>query len=109
MRQLRISVIQYLGSCFQVSHTTFALILALLPSNLSPSSMLIRISPTPKRPMTTIRKSTPRSSSINPKVRRSRPLTVSMPIAAKAKPSIRAMIVLAVSLPVPTKLQKVSR
>ncbi len=45
MTTLRSSVSQYWGSFFQVSHTTFALILALLPSNLRPSSMLTRISP----------------------------------------------------------------
>ena len=71
--------------------------------------MLSRISPTPNRPITTIRKSTPRSSSDQPKVMRSSPLTVSMPIAARPKPSIIEMIVLNGSLPVPTKLQNVSR
>src|SRR6185369_10526492 len=35
---LRIDVIQYLGNCFQVSNTTLALILALLPEKARPSS-----------------------------------------------------------------------
>ena len=52
--------------------------------------MVSRISPTPKRPMTAIRKSKPRSSSIVPKVMRRLPVTLSMPTAASAKPSIIA-------------------
>ena len=63
----------------------------------------------PNRPITAIRKSKPRSSSVTPKVMRSWPVTVSMPTAASAKPSIIAASVLhGGSLPMPTKLQKVS-
>ena len=108
--ELRISVSQYLGSLFQVCQTTFALILACLPSNASPSSIVTRISPRPNRPITTTRKSTPRSSSDRPKVMRSSPLTVSMPMAARPKPIIMEMMVLDGALvSAPTKLQKVSR
>src|SRR6185369_9525602 len=110
MAELRINVSQYLGSFFHVCHTTVGLILACLPSNASPSSMVSRISPRPNRPMTTIRKSIPRSNSYQPKVMRSSPLTVSMPTAASPKPSIIEMMVLAgVLVSAPTKLQKVSR
>ena len=69
--ELRMEVIQYLGSCFQVSNTTLALILALLPEKARPSSIDSRISPMPNRPMTAIRKSKPRISSGWPKVIRS--------------------------------------
>jgi hypothetical protein len=107
---LRIEVIQYLGNCFQVSNTTLALILALLPENASPSSIDSRISPMPNRPITPIRKSKPRIRSGMPKVRRSWPVTVSMPTAASAKPIvIEARILKGEPLPMPTKLQKVSR
>src|SRR5674476_363157 len=108
--ELRISVNQYLGSFFQVSSTTLALILACLPSNANPSSMVTRISPRPNSPITTTRKSMPISSSDQPKVMRNSPLTVSIPIAARPKPSIMEMMVLKGALvSVPTKLQKVSR
>ena len=64
----------------------------------------------PKRPITATRKSKPCSSAVEPKVRRSCPVTVSMPTAASAKPSIMEAIVLnGWPLPVPTKLQNVSR
>ena len=70
--------------------------------------MVSRISPTPNRPITAIRKSKPRRSSIVPKVMRSWPVTVSRPTAASAKPSIIAASTLnGDSLPMPTKLQKV--
>ena len=52
--------------------------------------MVSRISPTPKRPITAIRKSKPRSSSIVPKVIRRLPVTLSIPTAASEKPSIIA-------------------
>src|SRR5262249_15114488 len=110
IRQLRSEVSQYPGSLRQVSSTTFGLIFAVLPVNDSPSSIDSRISPMPNRPMTAIRKSTPRMSSGNPNVRRSRPVMLSMPIAASAKPSsIEASVFQGEPLPIPMKLQKVSR
>ena len=64
----------------------------------------------PNRPITAIRKSKPRISSVWPKVRRSWPVTVSMPTAASAKPNAIAIRILkGEPLPMPTKLQKVSR
>ena len=108
--ELRIEVTQYCGSCFQVCSTTFGSIFALLPENFRPSSIDSRISPMPNRPITAIRKSKPRISSVWPKVRRSWPVTVSMPTLASAKPSaIEARILNGEPLPMPTKLQKVSR
>jgi hypothetical protein len=108
--ELRSEVIQYCGNCFQVCHTTFGSILALLPENSRPSSIDSRISPMPNRPITAIRKSKPRINSCMPKVRRNWPVTVSMPTAASAKPSaIEARILNGEPLPMPTKLQKVSR
>ena len=64
----RIAVAQYRGSFFQVCQRRSALIFADLPLKARPSSMVSRISPTPNRPITAIRKSKPRSSSIVPKV-----------------------------------------
>ena len=108
--ELRIEVTQYLGSFFQVSQTTLGSILALLPEKARPSSIESRISPMPNRPITAIRKSKPRISSVQPKVRRSWPVTVSMPTAARAKPMVmEARILKGEPLPMPTKLQKVSR
>ncbi len=105
----RIKVSQYLGSVFQVSHTTLGLSLADLPLKARPSSMVSKISPMPNRPITAIRKSKPLSSTGNSKVMRSWPVTVSMPTAASAKPSIMAaMTLVGGSLLMPTKLQKVS-
>ena len=70
--------------------------------------MVSRISPIPNRPMTATRKSKPRRSSVEPKVRRSWPVTESRPTAASAKPSIMAERILAGgSRPMPMKLQKV--
>ena len=61
----------------------------------------------PNRPITAMRKSKPLKSSVEPKVRRSWPVTVSVPTAASAKPSIMAaMVLVGGSLPMPTKLQK---
>ena len=108
--ELRSEVTQYLGSSFQVSHTTLGSSLALLPEKFRPSSIDKRISPMPKRPITAMRKSKPRISSGWPKVSRSWPVTVSMPTAARAKPSAMATMILnGEPLPMPTKLQKVSR
>ena len=62
----------------------------------------------PNRPITATRKLKPSSSSIEPKVSRSWPVTESMPTAASAKPSIIENRILAGgSLPMPMKLQKV--
>ncbi len=86
------------------------LIFAVLPLKESPSSMDSRISPIPNSPMTAIRKSNPRMSSVKPKMSRSWPVTVSIPTAASAKPSIiEARIFQGEPLPMPMKLQKVSR
>ena len=64
----------------------------------------------PNSPMTAIRKSKPRMRSVKPKMRRSWPVTVSMPTAASAKPSIIAASVFhGEPLPMPMKLQNVSR
>ena len=64
----------------------------------------------PNRPITATRKSKPVSRWVEPNVRRSVPVTVSVPTAASAKPSIIAAMVLnGGSLLVPTKAQKVSR
>ena len=110
IRQLRSDVSQYFGNFAHVSNTTLGLILAVLPLNDRPSSIDSRISPIPNRPMTAIRKSKPRISSVEPKFSRSCPVTVSMPTAASAKPSIIAASVFhGDPLPMPIKLQKVSR
>jgi hypothetical protein len=107
MMQERSDVHQYFGNSFQVCTTTLRLILADLPRKLSPSSMVSRISPIPKRPMTAIRKSKPESSSVMPKVSRNCPVTASRPTAASEKPIIIDTIVLnGGSLLRPTKLQK---
>src|SRR5262249_29681607 len=50
-------------------------------------STLFNTSVTPNRPMTTARSSMPAERSIDPKVKRSRPLTTSMPTAAARNPS----------------------
>ena len=64
----------------------------------------------PKRPITAIRKSTPRINSEKPKVRRRRPVMLSMPTAAKANPSsIETSVFHGEPLPIPMKLQKVRR
>src|SRR5688500_3556158 len=106
----RIEVTQNAGSLFQVCQTTVGEIDVDLPLNDRPSSIASNIPPTPNRPMTAIRKSKPRSSSIVPKVMRSVPVTESRPTAASAKPSIIAASTLnGDSLPMPTKEQKVRR
>jgi hypothetical protein len=73
-----------------------------------PSSTLSRISPMPKRPITAMMKSKPCMSSVTPKVRRSWPVTMSSPTAARMKPSTIEMTVFAaLPPPSPTKLEKV--
>src|SRR6185369_3444542 len=107
---LRIDVFQYLGSSFHVSITTRMLSFACVPLNSSPSSSVSRISPMPKRPITAMRKSKPLISTSNPKVMRSWPVTVSMPIAASAKPSIiDEMVLKGDPLLMPTNAQNVRR
>src|SRR5262245_56664305 len=108
--ELRSDVFQYFGSSFHVSSTTRMSSFAFAPFNSSPSSMVRRSSPMPKRPITAMRKSKPFSSSVNPNVRRSCPVTVSMPTAASAKPPIIAASVLkGEPLAMPTNAQNVSR
>ena len=107
---LRSRVSQYLGSEISARSTSRGLILALMPSKRSPSSMVCKSSPIPKRPMTATRKLMPLTSSGKPKVRRMLPEMVSMPTLAKAKPSIiETMVLNGEALPMPMKLQKVSR
>src|SRR3972149_953848 len=106
----RIEVSQYFGSSRQVSNTTLKLIFADSPLNASPSSRVSRISPMPNRPITAIRKSKPLSIWVKPKVRRSVPVTGSVPTAASAKPSIiDASVLNGASLLMPIKAQNVSR
>src|SRR3990172_931240 len=106
----RIAVIQYRGSSFQVSITTRRLIFASLPLNASPSSSVSRISPMPNSPITATRKLKPLSSQIDPKLKRSVPVTVSVPTEASRKPSIiEARVLNGGSLLMPMKAQKVSR
>ena len=57
------------------------------PWNFSPSSIDSRISPIPNSPMTATMKSKPFMSSVEPKVIRSWPVTMSSPTAARMKPS----------------------
>src|SRR5215831_18834211 len=56
------------------------------PLKARPSSMLRRISPMPKSPMTATMKSKPFMRSVIPKVMRSWPVTMSSPTAARMKP-----------------------
>ena len=72
--------------------------------------MVSRISLMPNSPMTATRKLTPRNNGSKPKVMRSWPETVSMPMAASSRPSVIEMMVLCFSSrPSPTKEQKVSK
>ena len=106
---LRRYVFQYLGSIFHVSHTTAGVILAVLPRKARPSSIVSKISPIPNKPITAIRKSNPLISGSRPKVNRSWPVTLSIPMAASANPkNIAASVLKAGSLLMPTKLQNVS-
>jgi hypothetical protein len=109
IRHERSEVTQYWGNFAQVCNTIFGFIFPLASLNARPSSIVIRISPIPKSPITAIRKSNPCSMSVNPKVIRNVPVTVSSPTAASAKPSIIDAIVLSGgSRPIPTKLQNVN-
>ncbi len=72
--------------------------------------MVIRISLMPNRPITTTRKSKPRSNSVEPKVMRRSPEMVSMPTAASSRPTAMAATIFALgSLPMPMKEQNVRK
>src|SRR5580704_12196202 len=110
MNDERSSVTQYFGRSFQTLSTTRRLILAAWPRSASRSSIVSRISLIPNRPITAPRKLMPRNRSLEPKVMRNWPETVSMPTPASSRPSDIEMTVLCLdSRPSPTKEQKVSR
>ncbi len=110
MKEERSSVTQYFGRSFQTANTTRRLMLAACPRSASRSSIVSRISLMPNRPMTATRKLMPRKRSVEPKVMRNWPDTVSMPMPAISRPSDIEMTVLCLaSRPRPTKEQKVSR
>src|SRR3982075_2548992 len=110
MKDERSSVTQYFGRSFQTFNTTRRLMLAAWPRSASRSSMVNNISLMPNSPITATRKLTPRSSSLQPKVMRNWPDTVSSPIPASNNPSDMEMMVLCLSSrPSPTNEQKVSR
>ena len=62
------------------------LTLAVIPSILRPSSTVRKISPRPNRPMTATMKLNPPISGTDPKVRRSCPVTMSIPTTARMNP-----------------------
>src|ERR1700759_3701947 len=110
MKDERSSVTQYFGRSFQTESTTRRLIEAAWPRSARRSSIVIRISLMPNRPITATRKLMPRSSSEEPNVMRRLPDTVSMPTPASNSPSAIEMTVLCLaSRPRPTKEQKVNR
>ena len=110
MKDERSSVTQYFGRSFQTVSTTRRLMLAAWPRSASRSSIVSRISLIPNRPITATRKLMPRSSSLEPKVMRNWPDTVSMPTPASSRPSdIEITVLCLASRPRPTKEQKVSR
>src|ERR1700747_1446589 len=110
IRDERTSVTQYFGKSFHTLSTTRRLIAAACPRSASRSSMVKRISLMPNSPMTATRKLMPRSSSPEPKVMRSCPDTVSMPMPASNSPSDIEMTVLCLaSRPRATKEQKIRR
>src|SRR6266481_3689869 len=108
MKQLRRKVRQYRGRVRHVSQTTRGLIFAEAPLKDRPSSMVSRISPMPKRPITATMKSNPFMRSVKPKVIRSVPVTMSSPTAARMKPiRIDTSDLSALPPPSPTKDEKV--
>src|SRR5215213_6182067 len=110
MNEERSSVTQYFGRSLQTASTTRSEMPAAWPRSARRSSMVRRISLMPNRPMTATRKLTPRNSSEEPKVMRSWPDTVSMPMPASKRPSDIEMTVLCLaSRPSPTNEQKVKR
>src|SRR5882757_5621419 len=111
MKEERSSVTQYFGRSFQTDSTTRKEMPAAWPRSARRSSM-VRISLMPNWPMTATRKFMPRRRSVEPKVMRSWPDTVSMPTAGDNTPSDIEMTVLCLASrprPRPTKEQKVSR
>ena len=110
MNDERNSVTQYFGRSLQTDSTTRRLMPAACPRSARRSSIVSRISLMPNRPITATRKLMPRKRSVEPKVMRSWPDTVSMPTPASSRPSDIEMTVLCLaSRPSPTKEQKVSR
>src|ERR1700686_451317 len=110
MNDERNSVTQYFGRSFQTESTTRRLIEAAWPRSARRSSMVKRISLIPNRPITATRKLMPRKRSLEPKVMRNWPETVSMPTPASSSPSdIEIRVLCFSSRPRPTKEQKVNR
>src|SRR4051795_11572236 len=110
MKDERSSVTQYFGKSIQTRSTTRRLMAAAWPRSASRSSMVSRISLMPNRPITATRKLMPRSSSLEPKVMRNWPDTVSMPMPAINSPNDIEMTVLCLaSRPSPTNEQNVKR
>ena len=87
MKDERNSVTQYFGRSFQTESTTRRLILAAWPRSARRSSIVSRISLIPNSPITATRKLMPRNNSLEPKVMRNWPDTVSMPTPASSRPS----------------------
>src|SRR6185369_7736911 len=110
MNEERSSVTQYFGRSLQTDSTTRRLMPAAWPRSAKRSSMVSRISLMPNRPITATRKLMPRNRSVEPKVMRSWPDTVSMPMPASSRPSdIEITVLCLASRPRPTKEQKVSK
>ena len=110
MNDDRNSVTQYFGRSLQTDNTTRRLMPAAWPRSASRSSIVNSISLMPNRPITATRKLMPRNRSVEPKVMRNWPDTVSMPTPASSRPSdIEITVLCLASRPRPTKEQKVSR
>src|ERR1700710_2956395 len=110
MKDERSRVTQYFGRSFQTLSTTRRLILAAWPRSARRSSMVSRISLMPNRPIKATKKLMPRKKSVEPKVMRNWPDTVSMPTPASSRPSdIEIKVLCLSSRPRPTNEQKVSR
>src|SRR4051795_4201295 len=110
MNDERNSVTQYFGRSFQTASTTRNEMPAAWPRSARRSSMVSRISLMPNRPITATRKLMPRKSSLEPKVMRNWPDTVSMPTPASSNPNdIEMMVLCLASRPRPTNEQNVRR
>src|SRR5436189_5540060 len=110
MNDERNSVTQYFGRSLQTDSTTRRLMPAACPRSARRSSIVSRISLMPNRPITATRKLMPRNRSVEPKVMRSWPDTVSMPTPASNKPSdIEITVLCLASRPRPTKEQNFNR
>src|SRR3954453_8352180 len=110
MKEERNSVTQYFGRSFHTDSTTRKEMPAAWPRSARRSSMVSRISLMPNSPITATRKLMPRSSSLEPKVMRNWPDTVSMPMPAINSPNDIEMTVLCLaSRPSPTNEQNVKR